>query len=231
MFPDGLSVLVQALLPEDKDAIYRVDVASGAWTSLKKPGEGEVTGWPNGISPDGRTIYLNRWRTGPGNRGGTPLIARDIETGQEREVRYGEGSGVFALSYDGKQLAVAHPDGKDLVIDVVPVAGGPQREICRVPGFRGADLAWTPDGRHLIFGPFVGAVRLGQKLYMRVSVEGGEPQPIGILASQNEQAQFPRSFGGLRVHPNGRQLVYTAGGEGAGCEDWALENFLPKAAK
>ena len=66
---------------------------------------------------------------------------------------------------------------------------------------------------------------------MRLSVQGGEAQPIGISASQDGQVQFPRGFGAGPVHPNGRQLVYTARGEVAGWEDWALENFLPKAAK
>jgi Tol biopolymer transport system component len=233
MFPDGRSVLVMAVHPKDGNGIYgiyRVDAANGAWTSLKKPGEREVEGFPNGISPDGRTLYLNRWTTGAGNREIVHLIVRDMETGQERELRNGEGAGVFALSHDGKQLAVAHPDGKDLVIDVLPAAGGPKREVYRVQGFQGADIWWTPDGRYLIFVPWDKFPK--SKAYMRVPVEGGEAQPIGISASQDEQVQFPRSFGAVRVHPNGRQLVYTArgiGNEGSG--DWALENFLPKTAK
>ena len=69
------------------------------------------------------------------------------------------------------------------------------------------------------------------KVYLRVPVEGGEAQPIGILASQDRQVQFPRNFGAMQVHPNGRQLVYTASGEDRGCEVGALENFLPKTTK
>lgn len=184
-------------------------------------------GFPSGISPDGKTIYFNRWATEAGNRMIAHLIARDIESGQERELHNGEGNRLFALSPDGKQLAVAHPDGKDVVIDILPAAGGPTREVYRVPGLQGADVTWTPDGRYLIFSPG-GA---NSTAYMRVSVEGGEAQPIGISASQDGQVQFPRSFGALRVHPNGRQLVYTARGVSGGSEDWALENFLPKSAK
>ena len=231
MFPDGRSFLVRAVHPKEGRGFYRVDAANGAWTLLKKLGAGEAFKWSSGISPDGRTIYLNRDPTGSGNRRVNHLIAWDIETGQERELM--EGAGLLsALSYDGKQLAVTRSDGKDLVIEVLPAAGGPKREVHRIPGFQGAGLAWTPDGRYLIFCPFVGNVRLGGKLYMRVSVEGGEPQPIGISASQEEQVQFPRGFGALCIHPNGRQLVYVARGEGgAGSEDWALENFLPKVAK
>jgi dipeptidyl aminopeptidase/acylaminoacyl peptidase len=151
----------------------------------------------------------------------------DIETGQERELM--KGSEISALSYDGQQLAVSRPDGKDCVIEVLPAAGGPRREVYRVPGFKGAEIAWTPDGRYLIFGPYDKLTNT--KAFMRVSVEGGEAQPIGISASQDGQVQFPRSFAAVRVHPNGRQLVYQAWGEGRGLEVWALENFLPKAAK
>jgi Tol biopolymer transport system component len=230
MFPDGRSVLVSARrAKEDADEIYSVDVASGAWTSLKKPGEREIQGFPNAISPDGRTIYLYRRTDGAGNRAIDHLVARNIETGQERELKNGPAQEEFALSPDGKQLAVAHPDGKDLVIDVLPAAGGPKREVCRVPGFQTGHVTWTPDGRYLIFGP---SDKLGNsKGYMRVPVVGGEAQPIGISVSQDGQVQFPHGLGGIRIHPNGRQLVYVANSPSGGVENWALENFLPKAAK
>lgn len=89
MFPDGRSLPVAATHPKDGTGIYRVDVASGAWTSLKKPGEKELQGWPNGISPDGKTIYFNRGGPTTPNENQEHLIARDIETGQERELNKG----------------------------------------------------------------------------------------------------------------------------------------------
>jgi Tol biopolymer transport system component len=225
MFPDGRSVLVAAAQPNGAAILCRMDAASGAWTLLKKPVAGEG---PSEISPDGRTVILYRAMTGPGSPGLNRVIAWDIEAGQERELM--EGARVCQLSRDGKQLAVARPDGKDLVIDVLPTAGGPRREVYRVPGFHGAAIEWTPDGRYLILGP-TAAMGSGSVVYMRVSVEGGEVQPIGISASQDGQVRFPRTFGVLRAHPNGRQLVYTARGERAASETWALENFLPKPAK
>ena len=224
IFPDGRSVLVLAMHPKHGDGIYRVDAASGAWTSLKKPGEHEVGGWPNGISPNGRTIYLSRY---PAD--GVHLIARDIETGQERELKSWKGRGAWGLSPDGSKIAVAHSDAKDLVIDVLPAAGGPSREVYRAQGFQTSDVWWTPDGRYLLFSP---ADKLAHaKAIMRLPVEGGEAQPIGIFASQDGQVQFPRGLGAGPVHPNGRQLVYVARGEDSEGENWVLENFLPKAAK
>jgi len=226
MFPDGRSVLVDVGTPDGELVVHRVDVATGAWTSLKKPDGPEVKGFVNGISPDGRTIFLNR---NPPGAGEMHLIARDIETGQERELRSWKGGGRWALSDDGKQLAVAHFDGKDLVIDILPSAGGPNREVYRAPGIRSASITWTPDERYLIFGPSDEPATA--KVLMRLSVEGGEAQPIGISASEDEQVRFPRGLGATRVHPNGRQLIYTASGDANGGENWVLENFLPKATK
>ena len=67
--------------------------------------------------------------------------------------------------------------------------------------------------------------------YMRVPVESGEPQPIGISTSPDGHVQFLSAFGALQVPPNDRQLVYVGRGESGGSEHWPLENFLPKSAK
>jgi len=235
IFPDGRSVLAAATHPKDGWGMYRVDVASGTWTSLNKPGAPDVTGWANGISPDGKTIYLSRYPVGAVR---WRLLARDADTGEERQLDSGAEERIWALSHDGKQLAVTRPDGKDVVIEVMPAAGGPKREVYRGQGLQWADVTWTPDGRYLIFAPSPDKAGANTKAYMRVSVDGGEAQPIGISASQDEQVQFPRSFGAVRVHPNGRQIFYTArgvGGRGIGSQSevWALENFIPglKASK
>jgi Tol biopolymer transport system component len=239
MFPDGRSVLVAATHPKDGRGFYRVDVATGAWTSLKKPGEkGEVWGEMDGggISADGETIYFCRSQsslTDPYVGSPLPLIARDIETGQEREVTRLLPSWTFGLAFDGTQLAVGNKDGNDLVLKIVPTAGGTSREIFRDSTSRvfGAPV-WMPDGQNLIFE--ASRTSLGDTAgYMIVPVAGGAARSIGIAPSQG--GQFPQTFGAVRVHPNGRQFVYVArSGKGpynAQYETWVLENFLPKAAK
>lgn len=96
---------------------------------------------------------------------------------------------------------------------------------------------WTPDGRYLIFSASPSQEPTEPKGYMIVPVEGGEAKPIGIWASLDEEVQFPRAFGSLRINPNGRQLVYVARsgpgrpGQVQKTEVWALEKLLPKAAK
>jgi Tol biopolymer transport system component len=227
MFPDAQSILVKAVHPKDATGnfgFYIVNATSGAWTSLAKPGEPEVTGHFLGISPDGRTVYYNTAMPAPPR-----LLARDIDTGHERELGVGPGNRLFALSHDGKALAVVRRDGKDLAIDVLPATGGPKREIYRVQGFQEADVTWTPDGRYLIFAP--GATLTDSKTYMRIPASGGEAQPIGISVSQNDQVQFPRSLAALRVHPSGRLLVYTGRGTAGATEVPALLGSLLKAPK
>ncbi len=229
MFPDGRSLLVRAMHPKDGGGIYRVDVASGTWTSFKKPGEeGEVLGWPNGISRDGKTIYLGRGE--PAASDPTHLIARDIETGQEREVTQGI-PWSFGLSLDGTQLAVGKKEGKDIVLQTVPTAGGPSREIFRDSRFGGIwDPNWTPDGRYVIFNTSRSSDRAAATGYLMVPTGGGAARDIGIAPSQD--GRFPQYFGVLRVNPNGRQLVYIARSEPGGTahyETWLLENFLPAA--
>jgi Tol biopolymer transport system component len=226
IFPDGRSVLANALTNNGEDGeLFRVDVAGGTWTSLNRPGTPHAVGWPNGISPDGRTVYLNR-----DVAQATTLVARDVETGQERGlVRYKAIPTTFALSFDGKQLALAGADGKDLVVRILPAAGGPDREIYRAPGFQTADVTFTPDSRYVIIAPAPQAA--AAKTYLRVSVENGDARPIGLSASEDEQVRFPTTFGTVRVHPAGRQLIYVGRGMNIKYEVWALENVLPTAVK
>jgi Tol biopolymer transport system component len=82
-FPDGASVLVGAWESPQHDqvAFYRVDTETGNHSLVRaSPGPGPAR---CEVSPDGRTFFC--WTGGePKLRGG--LIARDIETGQEREI-------------------------------------------------------------------------------------------------------------------------------------------------
>ena len=78
-----------------------------------------------------------------------------------------------------------------------------------------------PDGRHLLF------VRLkldSTDPWKRptevwpIPAGGGEPQPLGLAMDR---------LRGLCVHPDGRQIAFTAGTPEI--EVWVLENFLPTA--
>ena len=98
----------------------------------------------------------------------------------------------------------------------VSVAGGEARVLLQsqdlaVLGF----VAWTPDGRHVLFGRHTASQQEITELW-RIPAEGGEPQRLE-LAMEN--------LVDLRVHPDGRRLAFTAGQKKA--EIWVMENFLP----
>jgi hypothetical protein len=120
-------------------------------------------------------------------------------------------------SRDGRWLAFRQSTGAS-TITVIPAAGGEAREIVRiapphtVPGFGG--INWTPDGRHLFFVRASGPLQDTRELW-RVAADGGPPEPTGLAA---------RGLRDSRLHPDGRQIAYTAG-EGSS-EVWVLEHVF-----
>ena len=76
-----------------------------------------------------------------------------------------------------------------------------------------------PDGRQLLFTTVTWPSREFAGLW-RVSAEGGEAQKLEL------DLDVLRG-GVLRVHPDGRQLVFTSG-QPFNLEMWVMENFLPE---
>ena len=72
--------------------------------------------------------------------------------------------------------------------------------------------------RHIIYARSVAGEKPEFELW-RISVEGGEPQNLGLRI----EARVPY---GLSVHPDGKRIVFTAGTERR-TEVWVLKNFLP----
>ena len=154
-------------------------------------------------------------------------MQRDLKTGLENVVysvslgssliRYG------ALSPDGQELALvieARGTGSRALI-VVPVRGGEPRQILKGNIHHQAGLAWTPDGREILFARYTVTGDLGVEELTtepwRVSAEGGEPQRLE-LGMDN-----PRH---ITMHPDGQHIAFTAGERKI--EVWVMENFLPE---
>ena len=113
---------------------------------------------------------------------------------------------------------------------VLPVTGGEAREILRIPRTEEiAGLAWTSDSRHLLYirqtieSQMENPRSTARWPVWRISAAGGDPLRTELSFQPDEMLS-------LRLHPDGRRLVYMTGRSGARPrrEIWVLENFLPK---
>jgi Tol biopolymer transport system component len=217
--PDGWSLLAGAR-DSGGFGIYRIDVRTGEFNRIAEMN----LGWPAVWSRDGKAIF-RLWQNDGAKT--SSILARDLETGRERELHSIAASSFYAaglaLSRDGRQLAfvVGDAESRAKVLKVMPAAGGEARDLLReaqmtAPGV----VAWTPDGLGLLVtkrSPGNSKIEL-----WLISVQGGEPQKLNLTADDMRD---------LCLHPDGRHIAFTAGQDTS--EVWVMENFLPalKAAK
>jgi Tol biopolymer transport system component len=216
--PDGRTIAVSGTTTSGRMGFHAVDVATGATAPMWLVGPNR-TAFGQSWAPDGASLFFTT-RDDEG-----PFIAsRDARTGDVRVVYRtpaNAGAGDVAVSRDGRWLAFRESSSTS-TIKVIPAAGGEAREIVRIvsphtiPGFGG--LNWTLDGRHVYFVRASGPLQEARELW-RVAVDGGSLEPTGLIA---------RSLRDSRLHPDGRQIAYTAG-EGSS-EVWVLENLAAGAA-
>ena len=220
--PDGRSLLV---VGTDKSRLYNqslvwMDTQTGDVIPILRTHHEESI-YEAVPSSDGRTIFYHRDDISPQ---GCYFLARDLETGREKELlRTALPSLAFglALSPDGRQLAftTVEPGTGTGALKVMPAQGGEAREVFRVINEFISGAAWMPDGRQLLFTTVTWPSGEPAGLW-RVSAEGGEAQKLEL------DLDVLRG-GVLRVHPDGRQLVFTSG-QPFDLEMWVMENFLPE---
>jgi Tol biopolymer transport system component len=148
------------------------------------------------------------------------IIARDVESGNEREVyRDSRSLGASSLSPDGKQFAVfASGNNSRSTLLLVPAAGGPPRELMRMPEplsvhFLSAPV-WLQDGRHLLVIASETTAKPNATQLWRVSLQDGTAENLNIDLK-----------GALRVslHPDGQRIYFTGGSIDG--EVWVMENL------
>jgi len=231
---DGRSIFVHGSVETGRYGIYRVDTETGKldpfmldapelamtdWRSHplgRRKGDGIAYGE---LSSDGKTLFLIRGRLDPNAPSGRRhtrlrVVARDLETGQEREI-YRNPDGVFdlllfAVSPDGERVFVA----SKTMLRIFPTAAGEPRELLKVekessPLFGWTSrtpwtFAWTADSRYLLFVK----VDQGKSELWRISAEGGEPERLDELPGH-----VGASIMSLRIRPDGRQIAFHAARE------------------
>jgi len=97
-----------------------------------------------GFSPDGRYLAYNR--------GGQELRVIDMESGRDRMLALGtSGSGSYTWSPDSKWIAFAGRTDEFNNAMVVPVDGGPARQVSFLANTNFGSLDWSSTGEFLVF--------------------------------------------------------------------------------
>jgi len=207
--PDGRSILCGK-------SLQIIDAQTGDVTSIAQfdpTGRIHICGaeW----SSDGKMVFsLREVRVGPWYRS---IIAQDLETGKEKELRQGGINWAgLSVSPDGRHLVFA--DGRAL--KVIPTVGGEPREFHHLQDTKifaandaGSGFAWTADGRYVLLGIHRPGRPDPTELW-RIPVEAGEPQKLLEMDGLRD----------ISVHLDGRRIAFTGGRPQM--EVWTMENFL-----
>jgi len=226
--PDGQSLLIQQAGP-----VVRLDLNTGAITPLLKL-EPEVRTGRFSMSRDGKTLYFTRQQRA--SNSDTFVMARDLESGSERQLYSRRTIGAMPLAPDGTHLAMMSGDAaqhKSTFI-VVPVQGGEARETAlpmdstakpsssNPSGVWGWTLfAWSPDSKSFLLRKNMVD---GHAELWRIPMDGTSPQLV------NERLDPSLVFGTIRVHPDYRRILLVPPDRGpirSQSQIMLLENFLP----
>ena len=222
--PDGRFLLAQGRDLNFRQGLYRIDVENGRVAAIVQTDTycaPDCVEWPV-WSSDGRLFFI-RWL------GGAKSIAvRGPETGSEKELYRAISPARIAhlaVSPDSKWLAFfwRETEHGTAGLRVMPTQGGKARELVRLSppelsnyGQSDFAMAWMPDSQHIIYAPSTTGQRTLE--LWQVSVEGGEPERLGL--KMNGVLPY-----GLSVHPRGSRIAFTAGTP-PHQEVWVLENVL-----
>jgi Tol biopolymer transport system component len=213
--PDGHALLVSARDSKGRRGINKVDVQTGAATlvvaNVTTMGGGfSSVGW---FPQDKSIFYISPLRE---NR----LIRTNLESGEEQDIfKFAKPTRYLTISPDGKQFACWRADSGAAGLVLLPAKGGNPRELFKIMEDNSSylsGLAWTPDGRYLMFTKKSGSEEeIG---LWRISVEGGDPQRLGSLMDGVDE---------LSVHPDGKRIAFSV--RQSKRELWTMENFLSRS--
>lgn len=146
--PDDRELLVEELVSTDERYLWRVDVKTGAKTALTPREKAPALWQMPRFAPDGRTIYAvsnsggefpRLWRGDIAASAWTPITAESsvVET--------------YALSPDGRTIAVVFDRDASSVLELVDAASGKTRHVVKVPPGIVTRLEWRRTGQELLF--------------------------------------------------------------------------------
>ena len=209
-FPDGRSLLVYLA----NGSFGRLDISSHQMSELLSGTKVPVdvrgaTPYKTSVclSRDGHSAYFV-----PRSDTRTRRIAQfSLDTGVTTDVTQFEADGVegLTISADGRQLGFIAIDGthretQSWTLMTVPATGGEPHDVRRFTEVGITDLAFSRDGNRLYYTSKVNRFSGGT-----ITEVGGDIWTIGIDGSNPQPVKLGlRDEYFLRMHPNGRQLVF-----------------------
>ena len=205
--------------------IYRINANTGERVTLVQ-NESAILGAAQ-ISLDGRTLFYVIHH--PKSQKAS-LMMRDLESSLEEKLFSMENAGSaqylnFALSPDGKQLAIASLGIKFSPMTLIhriltmPAKGGEPNELLKDDELKQyPTIAWTPDGQFLLFS---NSLPEAINALFLIPASGGKAREL----CRPQTMMYGVLWSALDVHPDGKRIAFD-------CfeyrhEVWAMENFLP----
>ncbi len=203
--PDGRAVLVRGRDLKGRRGLFRIDLSTGHVEPIVY---GSIPRYD--VAPDGKTLFYVRRDV---------LVARDLQTAEERDLSTLPSDSGLAVSPDGQWLALKPnlPGGNDKPsIQIIAASGGEPRTILTLPDPDTSDwreLAWSPDGAHVLFTK-------GHQELWQITAAGGTPERLAANLTL---------INSISLHPDGRRIAVSEGS--AKGEVWMMENVLPPPLK
>jgi len=230
--PDGRWVYVSGQDEASLTGLFRLNTESGIAEEVLPPSSGVFPGGDIsrnpyttllGWSPDARIVYKNVLTWGEnGKVAHAAIVEHRVADHAERELfKSGNGRwrvGGFAASPDGSQLAftVNEFSARQLMVMVMPAAGGPAKTVATLPTQFDGVVRWTHDGRSVV-------------LVERRDVSGGErllcDVTTGVLTKLTVAAEIVSE---ICLSPDGKEIAYVGGSLAKDEGVWMVENFLSK---
>lgn len=212
--PDGKYVVCAARDAKQQSSLWLRQVSTSSLVRIVPPENGVYLATT--FAPDGEMIYyvalLERNKFVPALYripvlGGTPAKVLD------------QVFGAVGFSQDGKRFAFVRRNHEDMALMVANTDGSGQPETIAVAkhpnGFSTSGPSWSPDGKRIACG-MINATGAGYSTVVEVSVNGGDPEPIG--------SEKWASVGRVLWLPDASGLIMTAQPESSsvGTQVWLL---------
>lgn len=223
-------------------AFYMADTATGTFTRLLSRNTEDRERAGGALSPDGTTLYLAA-RSRSASAHWNEIVAIDLASGTSRLVFIIPGTGFpdsapgMALSPDGTTLVLrgfADDSEANSKLVTIRVDGTNYRELFGpIRGFLvGDQTRWASDGQSILFTAFsfTGPHAEGGWRVMRISPNGGSPQPDGIDSTKLfGTGPLPKldlnQVSSIDVSPDGTRILFSSR-PALAYGFWKAKNFL-----